>query len=161
MKLTEQEIINLKDHLVGVERLTHKLHGTLGRVEEAYYLNVLRVKLKTELAEAEALVKDSDITQGASLILSKAAGHLADRASTYDSPGGERSMAKTVELFNTLYDLQITEDQGWRFMLLLKLVRSTQGNFKMDNHEDAVAYEALTAEFLANQQRETDAKVHQ
>ena len=87
-------------------------------------------------------------------ILSKAAGHLADRAVTYDKPEGERSMGRTVELFNLFYDMNLTEDQGWRFMVFLKMVRSTQGNFKLDNFEDSTAYEALAGEFLAKQERE-------
>lgn len=87
-------------------------------------------------------------------ILSKAAGHLADRAVTYDKPEGERSMTRTVALFNLFYGMNLTEDQGWRFMVFLKMVRSTQGNFKLDNFEDATAYEALAAEFLAKQENE-------
>ena len=87
-------------------------------------------------------------------ILSKAAGHLADRAVTYDKPEGERSMARTVALFNLFYGMNLTEDQGWRFMVFLKMVRSTQGNFKLDNFEDSTAYEALAAEFLAKQENE-------
>ena len=87
-------------------------------------------------------------------ILSKAAGHLADRAVTYDKPEGERSMGRTVELFNLFYGMNLTEDQGWRFMVFLKMVRSTQGNFKLDNFEDSTAYEALAGEFLAKQEKE-------
>ena len=33
-------------------------------------------------------------------LLDAAAGHMRDRAKTYDKPGGERSMGKTVEMFN-------------------------------------------------------------
>lgn len=87
-------------------------------------------------------------------ILSKAAGHLADRAVIYDKPEGERSMGRTVELFNLFYGMNLTEDQGWRFMVFLKMVRSTQGNFKLDNFEDSTAYEALAGEFLAKQEKE-------
>lgn len=87
-------------------------------------------------------------------ILSKAVGHLADRAVTYDKPEGERSMGRTVELFNLFYGMNLTEDQGWRFMVFLKMVRSTQGNLKLDNFEDAVAYEALAAEFLTQQEKQ-------
>lgn len=82
----------------------------------------------------------------ASDILNKALGHLSDRAVTYDKPQGERSMAKTVDAFNTIYDLGMTEVQGWHFMELLKMVRSSQGAFKADNFEDAAAYAALAGE---------------
>jgi hypothetical protein len=79
-------------------------------------------------------------------ILTKAAGHLADRAKTYDKPEGERSMEKTVQMFNTLSGTQLTTEQGWLFMVLLKMVRSQQGAFKSDNYEDGAAYFALAGE---------------
>lgn len=92
--------------------------------------------------------QDSDSIIQASGVLTAAAGHLQDRAVTYDNPEGERSMAETVALFNTFTGHKLTESEGWRFMVFLKLVRSKQGKFKADNHEDAVAYEALAAEAL-------------
>lgn len=82
-------------------------------------------------------------------VLEAGAKHMRDRAVTYDKPEGERSMEKVVQMFNLLYGHNLTETEGWRFMLLLKLVRSTQGAFKLDNFEDAVAYEALAAEAAA------------
>lgn len=71
---------------------------------------------------------------------------LADREQTYDAPGGERSMAKTVAAFNAIYGLGMTEVQGWQFMELLKIVRSSQGKFKPDNFVDGAAYAALAGE---------------
>lgn len=79
-------------------------------------------------------------------ILTKAAGHLADRAKTYDKPEGERSMEKTVQMFNTLAGTQLTTEQGWLFMVILKMVRSQQGDYKADNYEDGAAYFALAGE---------------
>lgn len=79
-------------------------------------------------------------------ILTKAAGHLADRAKTYDKPEGERSMEKTVQMFNTLAGTQLTTEQGWLFMVILKMVRSQQGDYKTDNYEDGAAYFALAGE---------------
>jgi|TARA_R110000851_G_scaffold1050_3_gene3663 hypothetical protein len=78
--------------------------------------------------------------------LTNAAEHLTDRASTYDSPQGERSMARTVDTFTSLTGIEMTEEQGWMFMSILKMVRSQQGNFKLDNYEDGAAYFALAAE---------------
>lgn len=78
--------------------------------------------------------------------LDKAATHMQDRASTYDKPQGERSIAATVGAFNAINGTSLTEEQGWMFMELLKIVRSTQGEFKADNYEDAVAYAALRGE---------------
>jgi hypothetical protein len=79
-------------------------------------------------------------------ILEAAGSHMRDRAATYDSPAGERSMGSTVAMFNTLVGQDMTEEQGWLFMALLKMVRSQQGDFKSDNFEDLCAYGALAAE---------------
>ncbi|WP_075881483.1 DUF6378 domain-containing protein [Vreelandella massiliensis] len=79
-------------------------------------------------------------------IVQRAAMHMHNRASTYDKPGGERSMAKTVAMFNTLADADLTEEDGWMFMAILKVVRSQQGDFRLDNYEDGCAYFALAAE---------------
>ena len=78
--------------------------------------------------------------------LTKAGDHMQDRASTYDKPQGERSMAATVGAFNAINGTALTEEQGWMFMELLKIVRSVQGDYKADNYEDAVAYAALRGE---------------
>ncbi len=82
-------------------------------------------------------------------ILEAAAGHLSQRAKTYDAPQGERSMGKTVSLFNQLCDLELTEEQGWLFMAILKMVRSQQGELRMDSYEDGAAYFALAGESAA------------
>lgn len=81
-------------------------------------------------------------------ILEAAAAHMKDREATYDSPGGERSMEKTVNMFNALLggDRILTTEQGWMFMAILKIVRSQQGAFRADNYEDLAAYAALAAE---------------
>lgn len=71
---------------------------------------------------------------------------MKDRAATYDSPQGERSMETTVKAFNKLKGTNISVKDGWDFMLLLKMVRSDQGDFKADNFEDMVAYAALSGE---------------
>lgn len=72
--------------------------------------------------------------------------HMEDRAVQYDAEGGERSMAKTVAMFNTLTDNNITETQGWKFMALLKVVRSEQGPFKADTYQDGSAFMGLAGE---------------
>ena len=84
--------------------------------------------------------------QAAAQYCDAAKGHMVDRATTYDAPAGERSMAKTVAAFNALTGHQLAEEQGWLFMETLKMARSQQGQFKRDNYEDAVAYAALRGE---------------
>ena len=87
----------------------------------------------------------------AASMLTAALGHMEDRARTYDAPGGERSMGKTVSAFNTITGLALTEEQGWLFMEILKQVRSQQGNYRADNYEDMVAYAALRGECAARE----------
>jgi hypothetical protein len=82
----------------------------------------------------------------AASILESGLGHMKDRAVTYDNPQGERSMGKTVDMFNILYGLELTEEQGWAFMAILKLVRTSQGEFKLDNYEGMAAYAGLMGE---------------
>lgn len=82
-------------------------------------------------------------------ILRSAAGHMRDRAATYDKPEGERSMAATVAAFRHVTGVLVTEEQGWLFMALLKAVRSQQGAYRQDSYEDGAAYFALAGESAA------------
>lgn len=86
-------------------------------------------------------------------ILNAAAGHMQDRAATYDKPEGERSMGATVEAFKAVTGHQLTEEQGWLFMVLLKAVRSQQGGLRMDSYEDGAAYFALAGESAARDRK--------
>ena len=85
-------------------------------------------------------------------VLRAAAEHMEDRASTYDAPSGERSMESTVAMFNALMggDRFMSTEQGWLFMAILKIVRSQQGEFRLDNYQDLAAYASLAAEEAAN-----------
>jgi hypothetical protein len=80
--------------------------------------------------------------------LTRAASIMADRATQYDQPGGERSMGRIVAAFNAVTGRDLNEAEGWLFMLQLKLVRSTTAvkAARVDSLEDAVAYAALLAE---------------
>lgn len=84
-------------------------------------------------------------------ILEAAGGHMRDRAATYDKPEGERSMGATVEAFRAVTGHKLTEEQGWLFMSLLKAVRSQQGAYRADSHEDGCAYVALAGEAAARE----------
>ena len=55
-------------------------------------------------------------------------------------------MSRTVAAFNAIYGTDITETQGWHFMELLKMARSSQGAYVPDDFDDKVAYAALAAE---------------
>lgn len=71
---------------------------------------------------------------------------LEDRAKLRDSEGGERSMARTVAAFNAARCQNLSEEDGWAFMVLLKLVRSSQGKFHADDYVDGAAYFGLLGE---------------
>lgn len=81
-------------------------------------------------------------------LLSAAAGHMQDRAATYDKPDGERSMERAVKAFNAITGHNLTVVDGWEFMLLLKQVRFYQNPSvpNRDSLEDGVAYAALMGE---------------
>ena len=89
-------------------------------------------------------------------ILDAAIKHLTARAVTYDKPEGERSMAATTAAFYVLTGKHLTEEQGWLFMALLKMVRAQSGNFKLDSYEDGAAYFALAGEAAAEDRGVTD-----
>ncbi len=79
-------------------------------------------------------------------ILTAALCHMRERAATYDKPEGERSMGATVDAFQAVTGVSMTEEQGWLFMALLKAVRSQQGAYRADSYEDGAAYFALAGE---------------
>lgn len=101
--------------------------------------------------EPVASVEDCPTPVTAASILTAALGHMEDRAKTYDAPGGERSMGKTVAAFNVITGHNLTEEAGWLFMEILKQVRSQQGDYRADNYEDMVAYAALRGECAARE----------
>ena len=78
--------------------------------------------------------------------LRKGISEMDARKSTYDAPNGERSMGKAVDMYNTLTRGNMSEQEGWLFMALLKMVRSQQGKFKEDNFIDGAAYFGLAGE---------------
>lgn len=105
--------------------------------------------LPQEFWEADNKEFGGTQTISAPAILEAAAGHMKDRAATYDKPAGERSMSATVKAFEAVTGVAITEEQGWLFMQLLKAVRSQQGAYRADSYEDGAAYVALAGEAAA------------
>lgn len=78
--------------------------------------------------------------------LEAGAQHMRDRAEQRDTPGGERSMAKAVNAFNTMYGFDLSEEEGWQFMVLLKMSRASSGAYVQDDYEDQAAYSGLAGE---------------
>lgn len=78
-------------------------------------------------------------------MLTEAANCIGDRASERDTES-ERSMAATVRAFNGMFGTELTEEQGWHFMVLLKMSRAKGGTFRDDDYIDGAAYFALAGE---------------
>lgn len=80
-------------------------------------------------------------------LLDAAAGHMKQRAATYDKPEGERSIGATVDAFNAITGRDLRESEGWLLMTLLKLVRSESKDAPhRDSIEDLIAYSGLYGE---------------
>lgn len=89
-------------------------------------------------------------TTSAIEFLERAGDLMRERGKEYDKPAGERSMGSAVKAFNAITGRDLTEAEGWGFMILLKLARQSQiKGFHRDSAEDAVAYSALMGEALA------------
>ena len=84
-------------------------------------------------------------------IIYKALEALQDRAACRDKPNGERSMARAVKIFNAMTDADLTETEGWKFMIALKLSRTEQGTFVMDDYIDLAGYAGLAGESHQNE----------
>lgn len=82
-------------------------------------------------------------------ILTTAEQTISQRASDRDTEA-ERSMAATVQAFNAIHGTNLTEAQGWNFMVLLKIKRAFTGRYKEDDHVDMAAYVALCSEAMLN-----------
>ena len=119
-------------------------NGTIGLVRDDWF------KYRNKMVEAQQVSAQPGQVTAASM-LTAALGHMEDRAKTYDAPGGERSMGKTVAAFNVITGHNLTEEQGWLFMEILKQVRSQQGDYRADSYEDLVAYAALRGECAARE----------
>lgn len=85
--------------------------------------------------------------------LSDAGKQMVQRGQLRDQPEGERSMACIVRTFNALTGHELTESEGWEFMVLLKMVRGRQGHFNKDDYVDGSAYFSLLGECESTRER--------
>ena len=70
---------------------------------------------------------------------------MANRAATRDTDA-ERSMARAVSIFNAAKGADLSERDGWEFMVCLKLARAQGGGHNPDDYVDGSAYFALAGE---------------
>lgn len=86
------------------------------------------------------------IGKPAQSFLEKAADTMKARAQLRDQPAGERSMARTVAIFNAWTGNNLSVEDGWRFMISLKQAREIQGFYNEDDYIDLVSYSSLLGE---------------
>ena len=90
----------------------------------------------------------STATPTASELLAVAAKTLGERGADYDptKAAGERSMPAVVPIFKELSGKELTEQEGWLFMVAMKLARIKTSPAKLDSHVDLIAYVSLYSE---------------
>ena len=86
----------------------------------------------------------------ANQILSEGIQILKARATKRDT-NAERSMKVIVDTFNAAFNKNMSEAEGWAFMLILKLIRSRTGKFDPDDYIDGANYFALYGEAKSNE----------
>lgn len=102
-----------------------------------------------EVACPPNFIKPASFEVTPDLILEQAIGTLKSRGVEYDGQGyagGERSMEQTLAIFKALTGVELSLLDGWRFLICLKLARSTTGEPKLDTYIDLVGYAALAGE---------------
>jgi len=132
--LTPAEIENIIKEL-------KSLHDEDADVQNGYFLALEKLKFllgQNSLNEKRKPTLAEDFLQDGIRI-------LHERGQGYDGES-ERSMEKIVKIFNEVFDKDITERQGWEFMVILKLVRSASKKVKEDTFIDKQNYSALAAE---------------
>ena len=117
--------------------LVHSIHDPITRAD----WQDARTVAPTPTAEPVRLTAPDFLERGAQ--------HMRDRAAQRDKPDGERSMARAVAAFNAQEGTNLTEEQGWRFMVQLKYSRACAGVFVADDYEDMAAYAGLAGESAA------------
>lgn len=142
------------DTLVEVKTSGGGGRGVAGTVRWDHQGDLGDVMAYRVVAPAEKPVSRGGV--GAVETLRRAADLIEQRGKQRDSDTGERSMARTVGAFNAVYGTNLTETQGWHFMELLKMARSSQGAHVADDFDDKVAYAALAAECEAGARGRTD-----
>lgn len=72
----------------------------------------------------------------------------------------ERAMLPTIRLFAAMCGVELTEYQGWMFMVCLKMARAHGGKFRADDYIDMASYIALAAECAAELALKTPSPIY-
>lgn len=89
--------------------------------------------------------KDPSVEK-ASGFLEEAKDQMDARAKLRDTPGGERTAKKIADVFNAITGSNITEEDAWTFLIVLKMVRAQSGKYNRDDYVDMAAYASLAGE---------------
>lgn len=98
-----------------------------------------------ELFEEDTNVKTPSI-EPAGGFLGEAQEQMNARAKLRDTPGGERTAKKIAEVFNAITGHNLTEEDSWTFLIVLKMVRARAGKYNRDDFVDLAAYSSLMGE---------------
>lgn len=93
-----------------------------------------------------------ETSESATDLLQTAHEQIGNRAAERDTEA-ERSMSSAVNSFNAIYGTNLTEEQGWMFMVFLKAARSKGGKVRVDDYVDGSAYFALAGEAAIKSRR--------
>ena len=145
-----------KRHKLTADELHANIAATSKTLDAMAPVDATKLQAKDVIINKSALVDEVDQilaspVQDAPYILRCAAKEMEARQSTYDMPEGERSMQATVEMFAALTGIELTETQGWKFMVLLKMVRAEYNGYRKDDYVDGAAYFALSGESAAKE----------
>ena len=125
------------------------LWESLTHIKSAIICNGYKADVIWERPTASNPKPVKPVPRNASNIVDAALQHIKDRATTYDSPEGERSALKTAQAFNAITGKDLTEAEVFLLLQILKDVRQWQkGIPHQDSLEDCIAYAALKAEAL-------------
>lgn len=116
--------------------------------DEIVYKQIMR-EYQWEVVEKESIVTTSS-QHTSKAFLQQAINVQSERAKDYEQEGGERSVAKLAIAFNAITGHNLTEEDSWLFLQLLKDIRAwSTPYFHEDSALDSVSYAALKAEALA------------
>ncbi|QZI87823.1 hypothetical protein SIPHO054v2_p0022 [Vibrio phage 103E44.1] len=131
--------------------VTHfKLVSEPERITDREAIDAIRREEAAEFMGSSGVT--SEPTYSAVSMLNEAAECIGDRAAERDTDS-ERSMLATVNAFNAMYGTELTETQGWMFMVFLKASRAKGGDFREDDYVDGASYFALAGECDGNVRR--------
>lgn len=147
------QLISTGKHSASLEQFINAGWTGSQLIEKGYFRHI---KPGEEVEELPGLtcevVPKPAVKHSAHSFLEKGVQHMKDRAEQRDSEDGERSMKACVDAFNAMFGHNLTETQGWQFMVLLKMARS-RNKFNPDDYEDGAAYTGLAGEAHSNEQK--------